>query len=138
MRALLLHADTFATNVIEESNWPQGIQPEIRKSNTEKMEQCLVCFFTVEQGDALEQLANFYSEIVKTAVEIGTKNLMISPFAHLSNKLATPALAKNLYEELVRRFAQTDYQVRSSHFGYHKTLLLQVKGHPGSFRYREF
>ena len=138
MRALILHANNFATKVIEESNWPNGIEPEEKKSEEEKMEQCLVCFFCVEKGDKERQLNELFDEIIKASEEVKTKNLMISPFVHLSNNIAEPEIAKKMYEELMDKFSNTDYTIKSSHFGYHKSLLLDIKGHPGSFRYREF
>ena len=138
MRSLILHANKFATNIVEESNWPKGINPEEMKSEAEEMEKCLVVFFCVEEGDSDKQLDGIYQEILKTSQEVNTKNLLISPFVHLSNKIAKPNIAKELYEKLIGKFIGTDYVVKSSHFGYHKSLLLDIKGHPGSFRYREF
>lgn len=138
MRALLLHANNFATKIVEESDRPNGIKPENKKSSSEEMDECLVCFFTVENGDNETKLENFYNEIIKTAKGIGVKNLMISPFVHLSNNIASPEVSRNIYELLMSKFKDTDYKVSSSHFGYHKSLQLDIKGHPGSFRFREF
>lgn len=138
MRGLLLHANRFQTEVIEESTMPQGIVPEEKKFAVEEMEKCLVCFFTVEKNDNHEQLDSFYQEIIKTSKEVGTKNLMISPFVHLSNDIASWEDSKAFYERLIDKFKDTDYIVQTSHFGYHKSLLLDIKGHPGSFRFREF
>lgn len=138
MRSLILHADKFATKVIEESKWPKGINPEKRKSDSEEMKKCLVVFFCVEEGDGEKQVDAIYNEILKTADEVKTKNLMISPFVHLSSKIAKPGVAKTLYEQLMGKFIGSDFVVKSSQFGYHKSLLLDIKGHPGAFRYREF
>ncbi len=138
MRSLILHADKFATKVIEKSKWPKGVCPEEKKFDSEEMAKCLVVFFCVEESDGKEQVDAIYDEILKTADEVKTKNLMISPFVHLSNKIAKPAVAKQLYEQLMGKFIGSDFVVKSSHFGYHKSLLLDIKGHPGSFRYREF
>lgn len=134
----MLHANKFATNIIEESSWPKGINPEEKKAEAESMEKCLVVFFCVEDGDSDKQLEGIFQEIIKTSKEVKTKNLLISPFVHLSNRIARPDVAKELYEKLTGKFIGTDYIVKSSHFGYHKSLLLDIKGHPGSFRYREF
>lgn len=138
MRALLLHSNKFETKVILESNLPTGIKPESKKSSSELLEQCLVCFFCIEKNDTDIQIEAFYKDIIKTAKEVGTKNLMISPFVHLSNNLATPSVAKKLCKKLVSKFINTDFNIGTSHFGYHKSLILDIKGHPGSFRYREF
>ena len=138
MRSLILHADKFATKVVDKSKWPKGVCPEEKKSDSEEMAKCLVVFFCVEEGDGKKQVDAIYAEILKTADEVKTKNLMISPFVHLSNKIAKPAVAKQLYEQLMGKFIGSDFVVKTSHFGYHKSLLLEIKGHPGSFRYREF
>ena len=138
MRALLLHANKFQTKITEESNRPGGISPETKKSPVEEMLEGLVCFFTVEENDEEDSVELFFQEILKTAREVGTKNIMISPFVHLSNKISSPQKAKRFYEDLLEKFKATDYKVSSSHFRFHKSLLLDIKGHPGSFRYREF
>lgn len=138
MRALLLHANTFQVKVVEKSTRPYGILPEVQRGPSEEMHQCLVVFFCIEKNDNEKQLNELYEEIIESAAEIGTKNLMISPFVHLSRNVAPPEEAKKIYMELFNRFDRNIYQVQSSHFGYHKSLLLDIKGHPGSFRYREF
>ena len=138
MRSLILHADKFATKVVEKSKWPKGVCPEEKKSDSEEMAKCLVVFFCVEEGDGKKQVDAIYAEILKTADEVKTKNLMISPFVHLSSNIAKPDVAKKLYEQLAGKFIGSDFVVKTSHFGYHKSLLLEIKGHPGSFRYREF
>ena len=138
MRALLLHANKFKSGIIEESNWPDGIEPEHKNQDIDEMSDCLVCLFCVEKEDGRKQLDEFYKEIIKTTEEIKTSNLMISPFVHLSSNIAEPSISKNVYDELVDKFKDTEYNIKTSHFGYHKNLMLDVKGHPGSFRYREF
>ncbi len=138
MKALILHANQFRTKVIAKSNRPKEIEPEQRKSLSEEMKECLVIFFCVEQRDSEKQLEKLYQEILKTADEVKTTNLMIAPFVHLSKNIAQPTVAKELYEKLLRKFEKTSFTIKSSHFGYHKSLLLDIKGHPGSFRYREF
>lgn len=138
MRVLLLHTTTFQSKLVKPSNWPKGIEPETQKSDVEEMTDCLVCFFTVELPDGQKQINELHAEIIKTAQEVGTHNLVLSPFVHLSNNIASPQRAKELYEKLVNSFANNDYTIITSHFGYHKSLLLDIKGHPGSFRYREF
>lgn len=138
MRSLMLHADKFASKITEESKYPKGIEPENIRSDIDEMEKCLVVFFCAENDDGDKQIEDIYHEIAKMADEIKTDNLMISPFVHLSKNIAKPEVAKQLYEKLMAKFTGTKYNVKSSHFGYHKSLLLDIKGHPGSFRYREF
>ncbi|MBI2148658.1 hypothetical protein HYU23_03180 [Candidatus Woesearchaeota archaeon] len=138
MRALILHANKFVTKVVRNSNKPFGIEPETVNEPVQEMNECIVAFFTVEKSDSENELEKLYSEIAKASKETGTKNLMISPFVHLSNNIAEPKKAKEFYEKMMKKFKDSEYVVDSSPFGYHKSLLLDVKGHPTSFRYREF
>ncbi len=69
------------------------------------MAKCLVVFFCVEEGDDKKQVDAIYTEILKTADEVKTKNLMISPFVHLSSNIAKPDVAKMLYEQLMGKFS---------------------------------
>lgn len=138
MRALILHANEFKSKLIVKSNRPKNIKSEEKETNSEEMKQCLVVFFCVEEGDKIKQLNQLYKEIIKAANEVKTKNLMIGPFVHLSKNIAKPKVAIELYQKLMKKFEDTDFVLKSSHFGYHKTLELNIKGHPGSFRYREF
>jgi threonyl-tRNA synthetase len=138
MRALLLHASEFKVNIIDKSNKPYGIKPETKKSSTENMTECLVVFFCVEKNDNSQQIQALFKEIVKITKELSTTSIMVAPFVHLSSNIAEPEKAKKLYFSLLKKLKNTYFKVSSSHFGYHKSLLLDIKGHPGSFRYREF
>ncbi|MSU74926.1 MAG: hypothetical protein EXS55_00190 [Candidatus Magasanikbacteria bacterium] len=138
MRALLLHTNRFESRLVEPSSRPVAIEPEDPSGSNGKMTQCLSVLFCAEKDDATKQLVDLYHEILKTAEELGVQNILISPFVHLSSSIASPAKAKALYEQLLKKMAETHFAVASSHFGYHKSLLLDIKGHPGAFRYREF
>ena len=102
------------------------------------MKKNLTVLFCVEKGDDEIKVENLFTEIIRATTDFSTKKIMIAPFVHLSNNIASPSVAKELYEALVGKFQGLDYTLETSHFGYHKSLLLRVKGHPGSFRYREF
>ena len=138
MKALLLHSGRFRAYLQKPATRPKGIEPDPRNTKLEWMRDCLTCFFTIESNDTETQLAKLHAEIVKSAEDVGTNRLMIVPFAHLSNDLAPPKIAKAMFLQLVNMFENNDFMVRSSHFGYHKSLELDTKGHPGAVRYREF
>ena len=138
MRALILHANKFATKVVKKSNKPGNIVSEKVNEFENEMDECIVAFFTVEKPDSENEIEKLYNEIIKASNETDTKKIMISPFVHLSNNIAEPKKAIQFYENIMSKFKNTNYIVNSSPFGYHKSLLLDIKGHPTSFRYREF
>jgi len=138
MRALILHTDQFKSKTVEKSTRPEGIKSDPEGLGDREMQNGITVFFCVKKNDDSVKLNNLYNEILSAANDFKTQEIMIAPFAHLSNQTAEPKLAKKLYEELVLRFKETTFKIETSQFGYHKSLLLEIKGHPGSFRYREF
>jgi len=138
MRALILHVNKFKTRLHSRSNKPDGILPEEKKSHSEEMKDGLVVFFCVEKGDSEKHVGQLYDEICKASDDVRTRNLTIAPFAHLSRNTAEPKTAKHIHDSLMKKVKKSSFIHTYSHFGYHKRLMLDVKGHPGSFRYREF
>ncbi len=138
MRTLILHANKFESKIVSNSNRPYGIKPEDRDSSIDNLEDGLVILFCVENDDTTDRVDALYNEIIKTSSELKINKLMISPFVHLSKNIAKPEIAKQLYYNLLSKFENTNFVIKTSAFGYNKSLLLDVKGHPGSFRYREF
>jgi threonyl-tRNA synthetase len=69
--------------------------------------------------------------------EVKHKNIVILPFAHLSNNLANSEDGIKAIDFIEEKLKQ-DYHVIRAHFGSHKSLLLDIYGHPGNARYREF
>lgn len=64
------------------------------------------------------------------------ESVVIFPFGHLSNRLAdsgTTLGALNLLELQLEGL-----RIRRAHFGSDKKLLLDIFGHKGNVRYREF
>jgi len=138
MRSLILHTNEFRTRLNRKSNRPNGIIPDKKKADEEKFGNGLVVFFCVEKGDNQEHVNKLYDEICKTSDEVMSKNVLISPFVHLSKNIAKPKIAKEIYNKLMEKMNKSSFITSSSHFGYHKSVKLDIKGHPGSVRYREF
>ena len=68
--------------------------------------------------------------------DTGHTRVVLFPFAHLSNKLAdtdTTLKAIILLEENLKGL-----ELQRAHFGSDKKLILDVFGHKGNVRYREF
>ena len=138
MRALLFHCIEYGIEIDQLANRPKGIQPEKVDSKTQNCENCILAMLTVESKDNLEDVTEkFAKEVEKIAKDVGSKNVVIFPFAHLSNDLAhykDGIAALKLMEEKL----QSDYNVMRAHFGSHKALMLRTFYHPGNVRYREF
>ncbi len=129
MRLLLIHSDHIEyetrkkTKVAEEDVVPK-----------DALDEALAVFCAVESvdeeniEDAVRQAAD---EIVTTARQLGTTNIMIYPYAHLSSDLASPEAAvsalKGIEEGLV---GKDGFVVKRAPFGWYKAFSLSCKGHP--------
>ncbi len=138
MRALLFHCQNYGVKIDRLANRPEEITAEEVKEKEQNCKDCIVVLITIEKNDNLKKFcSHLVDEIAKMSQEVGHKNIVILPFAHLSNNLAKAKdgiKAIGLIEEIL----QKSYNVMRAHFGSHKSLLLDIYGHPGNARYREF
>lgn len=135
MKVLFMHASCFDVNVVSPAqSVGEYFAPKV--SETEHMENCVVAFINIEQGDRWTDFDCVIKAIKKMSVKWDTKNLMLSGFAHLSTRGAIPSVALDWLKKIVTHFLeQGEYCTQTSHFGYDKSLDLSVFGHPGSFRF---
>ncbi len=138
MKALLFHCKEYETKIDRISNRPNDIKPEEIQEKEQKCEDCIVVLVTIEKDDKIEGASSALAEeISKMSKDVTHKNIVILPFAHLSNNLAKSKNAIgaiNLIEEKLKK----QFHLIRAHFGSHKSLLLNIYGHPGNARYREF
>ena len=129
MRLLLIHSDHIEyearkkTKVAEEDVVPK-----------DALDEALAVFCAVESvdeeniGDAVRQAAD---EIITTARQLGTTNIMIYPYAHLSSDLASPEAAVSALRGIEEGLAgEDDFVVKRAPFGWYKAFSLSCKGHP--------
>ncbi|WP_292491873.1 threonine--tRNA ligase [Methanoculleus sp. 10] len=129
MRLLLIHSDHIEyearkkTKVAEEDAVPK-----------DALDEALAVFCAVESvdeeniGDAVRQAAD---EIVATARQLGTTNIMIYPYAHLSSDLASPESAVSALRGIGEALSREDgFVVKRAPFGWYKAFSLSCKGHP--------
>ena len=138
MRSLLFHCKSYRTKVESLANRPDEISPEEITEKEQLCKNCIVALITVEeQDDPNETSAGVAEEILKMSQEIGRDTVVILPFAHLSNNLAKSKVGIQTIE-LVENILKQKVKVLRAHFGSHKELLIDIYGHPGNARYREF
>jgi threonyl-tRNA synthetase len=137
MKALLCHCRNYRSEVKKLSTTPAGIKPEEVKERVLEAQDALVALVTVEYDDNIESsIPRLADEVKKMSKDTGHNNVVLFPFGHLSNKLAdteTTIKAMNLLEKELKEF-----DPKRAHFGSDKKLLLDIFGHKGNVRYREF
>lgn len=125
MRILQLHCDS-----IEYTPTKKEIKSaeEIENPQTQRLEELVVVFVAIEEGDDSSVAQNAMSQIKNSMEKIGCKKLLLYPYAHLSSNLAKPSTALTLLKEM--ESGASDLEVSHSPFGWTKSYKLQVKGHP--------
>jgi threonyl-tRNA synthetase len=124
VRILQLHCDSIEyTPTKKEIKSAEDITPE-----TKKLEEVVVAFIAIEQGDDSSVAQNAISQIKNSMQKIGCKKLLLYPYAHLSSNLASPITALVLIKEM--ESSASDLEVSHSPFGWTKSYQVKVKGHP--------
>lgn len=138
MRSLLFHAREFRTEFDSFANRPRGIVHEkLDGKEKQECENCVVAFITVEKADDEKTVEGICKEILKMCKEIKRNKAVVAPFAHLSNDLAEPKKGLEIIKKIEGTLSKK-VEVIAAHFGSNKSLLLDVYGHTGNARYREF
>lgn len=125
MRILQLHCDN-----IEYTPTKKEIQSaeDIENPQTQRLEELVVVFVAIEDGDDSSVAQNAISQIKASMEKIGCKKLLLYPYAHLSSNLAKPSIAIKLLKEMEE--GASELEVSHSPFGWTKSYKIQVKGHP--------
>lgn len=138
MRSLFFHCKNYRTKIESLSDRPSEILPEKVDEDEQSCKNCIVALITVERQDNPEKTSlGVADEILKMSQETGHNTVVILPFAHLSNNLAESKVAIQTID-LIENILKEKVEVLRAHFGSHKELLIDVYGHPGNARYREF
>jgi threonyl-tRNA synthetase len=93
-------------------------------------EDIIVIFTCIENEDTKKTAHKAIDELNDFLNEIKVKRILIYPFAHLSNNLATPNKALILLQEMENYAKGIDIETYRAPFGWCKELSISIKGHP--------
>ena len=124
MRILQLHCDSIKyTPTKKEISVAEDIEPK-----TIQLDEVVVCFVAIEKNDDESIAHNAISQIQDSMKKIGSKKLLLYPYAHLSANLASPRTALSILTHMQNNF--DDIEVTHAPFGWTKSYEIKVKGHP--------
>ncbi len=128
MITLALHSDYIKVKPVEKAiNSAEELNDELREIN---MEEVLVTFMSVENGDTEETLKNMVKLIENHAEKVKTKNILVYPYVHLTDNPASPVLAYKFLIQMEEMLKNDGYLARHAPFGWYKGFEIKVKGHP--------
>ncbi|OLC26244.1 MAG: threonine--tRNA ligase [Candidatus Nitrososphaera sp. 13_1_40CM_48_12] len=127
MRLLQLHSDFIEYEPIEKEIKDAE---DIASKSRVRIEDLVVAFVAVENGDDESVARTAVEEIKKYLDMVKSSRLLIYPYAHLSSDLAPPSVAVGIIIS-VESFAKGSInQVYRAPFGWTKSFNIKVKGHP--------
>lgn len=138
MKVLLLSCKHFNTKIKKLATRPEGIKPEPVNKKEYFTDKSIVVLITVEKNDDLEDILNKLIDDIKIfSKDTGIKTIVLFPFGHLSNNLASSEETVGFLDLLENKLTN-EFEIVRIHFGSHKSLMLDVFGHQGNVRFREF
>jgi len=137
MKFLSLHTDYINFKPLKKALKSIGELSE-KAMKGDNIKEALVIFTSVEKIDKnIEEVVKKLVENIKDIAEkVNVENIVLYPYAHLSNDLASPELAINVLDEAEKKLKK-GFNVFRAPFGYYKEFELKVKGHPLSELSRE-
>lgn len=131
MRLLILHSDYFRYEAVERTRWYEPVPPERRAGAIEG--PVLVVFVCSEEGDEFDPLGvskKGVEAIMDIAGRVGTRRIILHSFAHLSDCLSSPRIAKEIIQGMFSALTSGRYECVKTPFGWRCRFEISVKGHP--------
>jgi len=110
---------------------------EARKEE-EKIDDVVVLFTAVEEGDNESVASHAIKEIKEFLLKLRVNKILIYPYAHLSSNLARPALALKILKVMEEDAKKMKIKTFRAPFGWNKQFTISVKGHPLAEQSRVF
>ena len=131
MKLLFLHSDHIA---FEAKKPALRNPPNLTDAEKQgRVEDALVVMYSVEKSDEDKLdgvVAAALANVKDVAGQVKAEKVVLYPYAHLSNQLASPAKAQLAGEKLKKATVEAGYQVTTAPFGWYKMFDIRVKGHP--------
>lgn len=132
MKILFIHANYVNYKVKRKTKLAEEID---EKGKTGSMHDPLISFICVEgtdenNGNVKGLAKRTFEEIENIASKIKTQNIVLFPFAHLSDNLASPNFAVSTLTEVKSKLEASDFRTLRVPFGWYKEFEFRSKGHP--------
>jgi threonyl-tRNA synthetase len=132
MRLLFIHSDHLEFEAREKAG-PDDLAETEGVPMEGRMEECVTAFISVESDDEADVdgvVENALAELRDVTDQLNTRNVVLYPYAHLSEDLAGPDAAKAVMRDLETALAGDGYEVLRAPFGWYKSFEVSCKGHP--------
>ncbi|MDG5776310.1 threonine--tRNA ligase [Haloarculaceae archaeon H-GB1-1] len=132
MRLLFIHSDHLEFEAKQKAG-PDDLAETEGVPMEGRMEDCATVFISVESGDQDDLdgvVENALTELRDVTDQLNTKNVVLYPYAHLSDDLANPDAAKEVMRDLEAELEAEGFEILRAPFGWYKSFEVSCKGHP--------
>lgn len=136
MKTLNLHVDYIEWEGLKKALKSMEDLPK-EETKKQNVKEALVVLTAIEKNDSLKLLPEYIENIKSIANQVKAENIVLYPYAHLSNNLGKPDTAVEILKEAQAALEKEGIKVFRAPFGYYKSFELKVKGHPLSELSRE-
>ena len=132
MRLLFIHSDHLEFEARDKAG-PDDLAETEGVPMEGRMEDCVTAFISVESDDQEDLdgvVENAMTELRDVTGQLNTQNVVLYPYAHLSDDLAGPDAAKQVMQDLEVELEDEGFEVLRAPFGWYKSFEVSCKGHP--------
>jgi len=126
MRILQLHSNFIEYTPIQKEI---AMAEEVEKK-TVRLEEIVVLFTAVEEGDNIGVAEKAVEEIHAFLEKLKVNKILIYPYAHLSSNLAKPREAVKIVKAMETFAKERGIETYRAPFGWNKQFTISIKGHP--------
>jgi threonyl-tRNA synthetase len=126
MRILQLHSNFIEYKPVRK----EAALVEEAEKKPQKLEDVVVLFTSVEEGDDASVAEKAIDEIKNSLKQLKANRILIYPYAHLSSNLAKPREALNVLKRMEAYAKENGIETYRTPFGWCKQFSLSIKGHP--------
>ncbi|WOF15677.1 threonine--tRNA ligase [Methanoplanus sp. FWC-SCC4] len=129
MRLLLIHSDNI--KYIAQKKTPVAEEEVVLEDSLDEALTVFCAVESIDEEDPKDVILQASKEVRDTAEKLGTTNVMIYPYAHLSSDLSSPKVAVEVLKGIEENCKDAgNLNVKRAPFGWYKAFTLSCKGHP--------
>jgi len=126
MRILQLHSNYIVYKPVKK----EISLAELAEKDENRLEEVVVLFTAIEEGDRTVTAKKAIDDVQAFLRNLKVNQILIYPFAHLSNNLSKPSEALKLIKTMEAYAKQKGIETSRAPFGWTKQFTISIKGHP--------
>ena len=129
MRLLLIHADRIEYEVKGKTKFAEEIKESAKKGEMDEVLTVFISIESIDEKNPEEVAGKAIDEIRDVAQKVKADNVMLYPYAHLSDNLGSPETSMEVLKNLELGLKE-EFNVNRAPFGWYKSFKISCKGHP--------